>query len=65
MGTNQVPVSLCCCVYTFVWFVFRFPADTKLPFLFSAELAGALLAGGRQAGSSLAGRHSSGASNQW
>lgn len=52
-------LTLLLCVHTFVWFVFRFLANPKLPFLSSVELAVALLAGrpagkqaGKQAGSS-------------
>lgn len=48
-------LPLLLCVHTFVWFVFRFPADTELPFLSSAELAVALLAG-RQAAAWWGGR---------
>lgn len=48
-------LPLLLCVHIFVWFVFRFPADTKLPFLSSAELAVALLAG-RQAAAWRGGR---------
>lgn len=53
-GTDQVPLLLLLCVHTFVWFVFRFPADAKLPFLSAAELAVALPAG-RQAAAWLRG----------
>lgn len=49
MGNRSGPVSLYCFVYTFVWFVFRCSANTRLPFLSLAELAVALLAGGQAA----------------